>query len=226
VSRNAFRLSTEVPRNGAYRPQSSARITSISDTVSTRSAAATAYFLTISSTARVYIAYRNFFPSNRSHRRSHHCRMRISLLVFNIFRYNFTRPDRFSRSPLAFITFAAVPPKSIINVQIVPLRSPDPRNRSPLLDSAIFTLSWSSKPPFTIVLHRFSPFFPFFLLSLYFDSVHRSLVSSIFRWLQIILTPSHKKNPLNNSHLNFTLKNLKLSISINESWCSKYLRFL
>jgi len=61
VSRNAFRRSTEVPRNGPYRPQSSARITSISDTVSTRSAAATAYFLTISSTARVYIRHRNFF---------------------------------------------------------------------------------------------------------------------------------------------------------------------
>lgn len=86
---------------------------------------------------------------------SHRCRLRISLLVFNIFRHNFIRPDRFSRSPLAFITFAAAPPKSIINVQTVPLRSPNPSNLSPFLDSAVFELSWSSKPSFTIFLHRF-----------------------------------------------------------------------
>lgn len=162
-----------------------------SDTVSTRTAAAAAYFLTISSTARVYIAHRKFFFSLAPTPTASPAPSPTDFLGrFRRFaRYFYSARPLFA-VPASIYHFAAAPQNQLSTSKPYPCGPRVP----PMVSSAQFVRFCDA----LILLTPFSPVFYTFLyifpLSLHYDSVHCLLVSSIFR---IFLMPCTKNFALN-----------------------------
>jgi len=104
---NALRRAVEVYTDGAYRPRTSARITSISDTVSTRLRPRQPTFWPFCWRPCLHRAWK-FFPATQLGWRLCHRRRWFSRLFFYVFRRIFTSPDHFLWFSLVFITFFAV----------------------------------------------------------------------------------------------------------------------